>query len=342
MKICPRCQKTYADDNLNFCLEDGSMLAAAPSAQILPNTLVMNEPRVTQPQPPPSTSTAPPNWQQPQQYSMQPPKRSSKTWLWVVGILGVLILFCGGGFVGFFVWVASQKDAMNDAVHNSERMGSPTPASKKSTSNTSPTTSGETPTTTSSRSDVTTVDLSKFTQQFSVFGTTEMQGDELIMGALTRGYYFVVVAANEDEEDSEQAVALDKYKTENADTRVTVRNINDANSRLGYGLVFHSKPKPLQQDYAFLIDAKRKKYRIVHHSPQKEDDVKSWTSSTAIKGGTEENTLEVHDLPDKIELYINGTLVTTIQDVYGFSGGVVGIYSGDGIKVAFKDLEIRR
>ena len=26
MKICPRCQTTYADDNLNFCLEDGSTL----------------------------------------------------------------------------------------------------------------------------------------------------------------------------------------------------------------------------------------------------------------------------------------------------------------------------
>ena len=29
MKICPRCQKTYTDDNLNFCLDDGVVLQQA-------------------------------------------------------------------------------------------------------------------------------------------------------------------------------------------------------------------------------------------------------------------------------------------------------------------------
>ena len=29
---------------------------------------------------------------------MQPPKKSSKAWLWVVGILGLVVLLCGGGF----------------------------------------------------------------------------------------------------------------------------------------------------------------------------------------------------------------------------------------------------
>src|SRR4051812_31389057 len=51
MKICPRCQKTYTDDNLNFCLEDGTVLTPA-SAASLPDTLLMGEPRPTQPQQP--------------------------------------------------------------------------------------------------------------------------------------------------------------------------------------------------------------------------------------------------------------------------------------------------
>src|SRR5205814_1372101 len=85
MKICPRCQKTYADDNLNFCLEDGSVLTQGP-AEALPQTVIMNEPRMTQPQhqPMPSQPGSQPAWNTPQQYSMQPPAKSSKTWIWVV------------------------------------------------------------------------------------------------------------------------------------------------------------------------------------------------------------------------------------------------------------------
>ena len=131
-------------------------------------------------------------------------------------------------------------------------------------------------------------------------------------------------------------------KTDDADTRVTLSNLANADSQFGYGLVFHSDPQPLRQDYAFLIDTKRKKYRVVTHKPQKETAVIKWTASPAIKGGDEENTLEVRDLPDKIELYINGTMVNSITNVYGYGGGVVGLYSGDGVKIAFKNLEIRR
>jgi hypothetical protein len=136
--------------------------------------------------------------------------------------------------------------------------------------------------------------------------------------------------------------APDNYTTDDADTRVTLRNVDDAASSLGYGLIFHSNPTPLQQDYAFLINTKTKKYRVVHHEPSKETSVIPWTSAPAIKGGTDENVLEIHDLPDKVELYINGTMVNSIKNVYGYAGGVPGLYSGDGVKIAFKDLEIHR
>lgn len=149
------------------------------------------------------------------------------------------------------------------------------------------------------------------------------------MSSKKKGFYYVLVAP-------------EAYTTDKADTRVTLRNVDNAAGSLGYGLIFHSNPTPLQQDYAFLIDTKRKKYRVVYHTPQNEKSVVNWTNSAAIKEGSEENILEARDLDDKIELYINGTMVTSIKNVYGYSGGVAGLYSGDGVKVAFKDLEIRK
>lgn len=334
MKICPQCQQTYSDDSLNFCLEDGSVLSVAPAQQAIPKTVVMNEPRITHPQPPAgvSQSALATNWQQPQQYSMQPPKKSSKTWIWVVGILGALVLLCGGSsIVGYLLL----RNIDTETASNSSFTPTKLPT-KTSNSSNAPTTA-DSPST-SGRDELTTVDLNMFVQKFSVYGTTVMSGDELTMGSISKDYYYVLVAPDKDSEDE----PVDKYKTDDTDVRVTVRNFANADSRFGYGLVFHSNPQPLQQDYAFLIDTKRKKYRIVHHEPQKETAVKNWTASPLINGGTEENTLEIHDLPDKIELYINGTIVTSIQNIYGYSGGVVGLYSGDGAKIVFKDLEIRR
>ena len=144
-----------------------------------------------------------------------------------------------------------------------------------------------------------------------------------------KGYYYAIAATEE-------------YTTEKADTRVTVRNVDNATGSMGYGLIFHSDPKPLQQGYAFVIDSKRKKYRVIHHIPKDEKTVINWTTSTAIKEGGEDNVLEVRDLDETIELYINGTKVNSIRNVYGYSGGVAGLYAGDGVKAGFKNFEIRK
>ena len=323
MKICPSCQKTYTDDNLNFCLEDGSVLNQAAAEP--PKTVMMNEPRITQQQPtmlsqpgsPPGTQPA---WNTaPQQYAPQP-KKSSKTWIWVLLILGILALVCGGGFIGFLAYVGSQADKVANQAFNINKANSPTPTGSKTTTTT---------TLTTDRTSLETVDLSQWVKENSLFGTTEFTDGEFIMGSKKKAFYYVLVAP-------------DDYKTEKANTRVTLRNIDDANSSLGYGLIFHSNPTPLQQDYALLIDTKKKKYRVVHHEPQKEGSVVTWTTSDAIKSGTEENILEARDLADKVELYINGTMVTSIRNTYGYAGGVAGLYSGDGIKIAFKNLEIRK
>ncbi len=323
MKICPRCQKTYTDDNLNFCLEDGSVLTQATSQP--PQTVQINEPRITQPQPsmasqPGSQPGAQPGWNvAPQQYSMQPPKKSSKMWIWVILILGVLVIGCTGVF-GLLFYLGSLADKASNTTTTNNGKTSASPTGNKSTNSTS---------TSTDRTSVDTIDLSEWVKENSLYGTTEFTNGEFIMGSKKKAFYYVLVAPED-------------HKTDHANTRVTLRNINDANSSLGYGLIFHSNPTPLLQDYALLIDTKRKKYHVVHHEPQKESSVVAWTTSDAIKGGTEENVLEARDLSDKIELYINGTMVTSIKNVYGYSGGVAGLYSGDGIKIAFKNLEIRK
>lgn len=319
MKVCPRCQKTYTDVNLNFCLEDGSVLtqasAAAPPA---PDTVLINQTRPTAPSNLPGGQ---PGWgsaPQQQQFSMQPPaKKNSKTWLWVLGILGVVILVCGGGAIGFIGWVASQ-----DASNRNVSLGSsPSPSPTTSSSPTTNPTSG--------RTSVQSIDMERWVQTFSAFGTTEYENDELVIGSKQKGYYYVLVAR-------------DTYAYDQADVSITVRNIDDVASSMGYGLIFHSSPTPLTQDYGFLIDTKKKRFRVVRHEPQKETSVVAWTNSPKIKGGTEANVLEARDDGESVNLYINGEKVTTIKNTHGYKDGVPGIYSGDAVKAAFSKLEVRK
>src|SRR5881275_2119370 len=98
MKVCPQCRKTYADDNLNFCLDDGTMLSQAGGGA-MPETVMMNQPRLTDPQPTIASQniSQPAPWNAPAPYA-PPPRKSSKAWLWVLGIFVLLIVLCGGGF----------------------------------------------------------------------------------------------------------------------------------------------------------------------------------------------------------------------------------------------------
>lgn len=318
MKICPRCQKTYTDDNLNFCLEDGTVLVAS-SAAPPPETLFMGAPRPTEQQQPamPSQPGSQPAWNTPQNYSMQPPKKSSKTWVWVLLILGVVVLLCGGGLVGVFFWAASQADKTVNSI-DMNKGTSPTPGTSKSPGST----------TSTDRSTVDKLDLNKWVQDNSLYGNTEFEDDKLIMSSKKRKFYYALAGTA-------------SQVTVGADSRVSVSNIDNEDTNLGYGLVFHSNTTPLQQGYAFLLDSKKKRYRIVHHTPGDENAVINWTKSDAINDGSQWNMLEVRDKPDKIELYINDKLVNSIKNAYGYPNGVIGLYTADGFKVGFKDLEIR-
>lgn len=318
MKICPKCQRTYTDENLNFCLDDGTVLAQTGGGA-MPPTVMMNQPRITAPaQSMPSQQMPQPAWNTGQPQNAAQPKKSSKMWIWVVVVLGGLALLCGGGFIAFLAYVGSQAEKVSNIGNYNGTNPSPSPGKTNST----------TPTT-GDRNTVEKADLSKWVVDDGV-AITEMKGSDFILATKQKGYYYVVAAPE------------GTFETEEANTSVTVKNVDDANSRLGYGIVFHSNPRPLQQDYAFLIDSKKQKYRVIHHSPGKEQDVIGWTKSDAIRDGSQGNKLEVRDLTDKIELYINDKLVNSIKNVYGYKDGVVGLYSGDAVKAAFSNLEIRK
>ncbi len=328
MKICPKCQKTYTDDNLNFCLEDGTVLQQMASAAP-PPTVAMNVPITQQPIPPQTFQQADSpqgGWQQPQQaYSMQPPKKSSKAWIWVLLILGLILLACGGGAAGlFYIGYQEQQNQIANSNSSTPTWASPTPRKNSTTS---------TPTTTSpsGRNNVDSLDLSLWVRPASPYGSTKFEGGELIVSSKDAEHYYVITGAED-------------LKSTNADVSITVRNVNSKVARTGYGLIFHSDPdRALRQDYVLLIDSMKQRYRIARHDASQELDVTDWTKNTAINSGSAENKLEMRDHPDtgKIDLYINGQLIDSIKNEFGYPGGVVGVYAGDAIPVAFKDFEIR-
>ncbi len=320
MKICPRCQKTYNDEDLNFCLDDGATLMHSNAIDnSMPATVLLSQPRPTDPnQSFGSQPGSQSGWnantnpsQNPNQFSIQSPPKKPKNWLWAVGILGGLALLCGGGFVGFFFWAASLEDSNRNT--NGGYVAN---------------TTNKTPTWTT-KATVQKVDLSRWVQNNPVSGTTEFNNGELLMGSKNKGYYYVLAAPKD-------------YKTENAVTKVSVRNVNEDSSSLGFGLVVHSNPVPLIQDYAFLIDSESKKYRVVRHVPGDEIVIVGWTSSDSIKDGTEKNVLEVRDENKKMNFYINGDFIKTFDNKDGYSGGVTGVYSGDAVQIAFSEMEISK
>lgn len=126
MKVCPKCNQTYTDENLNFCLNDGEYLM--PRADDAPPTIMMNEPRITNQtkwQEPPYQPPAP--WQnQPQGMQNQPygglmVNKQDQTLpivSLVLGVLSLILICCYGGFwlgipaviVGYLGMTNADKD----------------------------------------------------------------------------------------------------------------------------------------------------------------------------------------------------------------------------------------
>src|SRR6185295_14639400 len=98
MKLCPTCKRSYEDDSLRYCLEDGTPLAdqsvGRPDSErtlVLPSASAGVAP--TQQGRFPGNATAPVSQFQP---PFAPPyvstSRKPRVWPWIVGGLGVLLL----------------------------------------------------------------------------------------------------------------------------------------------------------------------------------------------------------------------------------------------------------
>lgn len=337
MKRCPQCNRTYTDDALSFCLDDGSPLLSTGGPGSDPGaTIQYPQSRDTSPQatiafnpgtvaPPPSQPTPPPQW------TPMPPAQTQKRsmWPWLLGI-GAVLVFVGIGVVILVFAVASitNENNSNGNSNNSNKTANKN-TNKNANTNTDETNSN-------SRSN-----LSTFTDDFSskTWGTGESQYgnieyvDESYHMHATKGGFIVMYAPDKAE-----------YKTENATVRVGLRSIDGNPPSTGYGMVVHGEKKDGKlEDYGFLIyNGTSNKYKIVLHKAGAETKVVDWTSTSTIRSGTSPNQIEVRIRDLKMDFYINGQFVTSITDEAGYRRGRVGLYTSDTGEVAFDDLEISK
>lgn len=124
MKRCPACDRTYTDETLSFCLEDGSVLSASYDPD---ETLQISAPRdtdsiltkVSYPQAKPVNPTEPimptmlspqmpANYSEKAQYQKEGP--GSNKLLLAVGLLGCLVV----ALTGIIVWISVQRAPVNN------------------------------------------------------------------------------------------------------------------------------------------------------------------------------------------------------------------------------------
>ncbi|MFY9620243.1 MAG: hypothetical protein WAQ99_10585 [Pyrinomonadaceae bacterium] len=331
MKRCPQCNRTYTDEALSFCLDDGSPLvsASAPSSFDPSATVQYPQSRETTPQPtiafgpgqPPPSTPPPPQWSP--MPPMTPQKRS--VWPWILGI-GAVLAFMGIGVVILILVLASMGGNNNNNSNTNSNANSNRANRNSNASNTN----ANTRSTLASHKD-------DFTNETwytgsSQYGRTWYEDDEYHIIASNNGY-IVMYAPDKPE-----------FYDDNSTVRATVRSVEGESPDSGYGLLVHGIRENNQfRDYGFLIySGESPKYAIVQHKNSVETKLVSWTATSTIRTGTTPNQLEVRIRDRRLDFYINGQFVTSITDSESFLRGRVGFYSSDTNEVAFDDLEISK
>jgi len=344
MKRCPQCNRTYTDDALSFCLDDGSPLvsAAAPSSFDPSATVQYPQSRETTPPPtiaypgqsappPPQSPAPPPAWS-----PMPPPAPQKRSvWPWLLGIGAVLVFV----LIGIVILIVAIAKITNDNNNNRVANTNTNRAANRNT-NTNRNTNDNTSTNANENSN-TRSSLTSFTDDFSTeswgvgpsqYGRIWYDNEEYHMHA-TKGGYIVMYSPDKPE-----------YHDENATVRVALRSIDGDPPVTGYGLTVHGEKKNNNlEDYSFLIyNGDNPKYKIVLHKAGVESKMVDWTSSSTIRAGTTPNQLEVRIRGTKMDFYINGQFVTSVVDEANYKAGRVGFYTSDKGEVAFDDLEINK
>jgi hypothetical protein len=351
MKRCPQCNRTYTDDALSFCLDDGSplMSAGGPGPSDPSATIQYPQPRDTSPQatiafnPGQSATPMPPSMPQsmpqpgsqpgpPPSWSPMPaPATQKRSALpWVLGIGAVLVLIVVG-VVALVVIVAKVTNENSNNSNNSNRLAN-TNTNKNKNANTD-----ETITNSNTRSTLTSYkddfsDKTLWGTGESQYGNIWYQDESYHMHATKSG--FIVMYAPEKPE----------YHDDNATVRVGLRSIDGNPPTTGYGMTVHGEKKDGKlEDYGFLIyNGDSPKYEIVLHKAGVESKVVDWTPTSTIRSGALPNEIEVRIKGLKMDFYINGQFVTSITDEANYKAGRVGLYTSDVGEVAFDDLEVSK
>src|SRR5260221_3930573 len=339
MKRCPQCNRSYADDALSFCLDDGSPLltTSAPTPSDPSASIQYPQPRDTSPPQAtiafnPGQAAPPPPPAPPPVWNPMPPAVPQKrsVWPWVIGI-GAVLVFMGIGVVILIFAVASITNDNNSNKGNSNNSNKV--ANRNTNKNTN---SDETNTNSNTRST-----LATFTDDFSnktwgvgdsQYGVISYEDAEYHMHP-TKGGFSVMNAPERPE-----------YHDENATVRVGLRSIDGNPPLTGYGVVVHGEKKDGKlEDYGFLIyNGTSPKYKIVLHKAGAETKIVDWTPTSTIRTGTQPNQLEVRIRDLKMDFYINGQFITSVTDDEKYRRGRVGLYTSDTGEVAYDDLEISK
>lgn len=340
MKTCPSCNRSYTDEGLNFCLQDGSPLVieADPASE----TTRYSTPRATSPpptqvyrpspqlQPPPTVSQGAPYQAQYSplpQYAPVPagrPPKSSAVW-WILGGLAVIVVLGIGAVIVIIAVASMSSEPNNNRFANSN-------APNRNVNAVRPNTNSSNANSINSLPASLTDDFStqKWGSGPSVYGNIWYADGEYHMKSKEKTYFVMYGPSND-------------YDTENARVRVTVRNVDGVSPVSGYGLVVHGAPDEKLRGYGFLIfTGETPKYLVVQHKGGTQTDLVPFTTSSIIKSGTSTNQIEVRIKGSQLSFYINGQYVTSITDTGNFKRGRAGLYASDAHEVAFDDFQINR
>lgn len=359
MKRCPNCNRTYTDDGLSFCLDDGTLLLSAGGpptggpANFDPNaTLAYPAARDTSgaPQPPFPTNAPPqqvvptpqppPQWT-PAPYAPQPQARKKSNPLpWILGIVGVLLVIGIGAIV--MLSIAGGSNSNNSNSNNSNRNANNANNSNNSNrnannaNNTNNANNSNNTNYNSSTSASVTDDFSteKWGTGAPAFGSFYADG-EYHMHHTVADQYVVIYAPD-----------TSAYKTEDATVKVTTRSVDSNIPTVGYGLVVHGElVNGKLQGYAFLIkNGPDPKYGVMLMENGEQKSLVKPSSSSAIRTGTNPNQLEVRISGSQLSFYINGQYATSVTDTANLADtdGRVGFYTSTGGEVAFDDLIVQK
>jgi hypothetical protein len=350
MKRCPTCSRTYTDDALSFCLDDGAVLLTiedAPSSFDPNATMRYAEARDTssptevyRPGPPSGqgNQVVNPSWSAiPGTGATAAPPRKRSLLPWIIGG-GLLVIVLGVGLVVLVVVLVSLNSNSNrsNANNSNNSNSSANKSNRNSPTLTNSNNSNSTNANSSSSSGVALRDDFSSAKWYSgnlAGGYCWYENDEYHMRAAANSY-IVIYAPDKD-----------TYFTQHSTVKVTARSVSGTAPNYGYGVVVLgelSKKKELE-DYGFLIwTGNDPQYKVVLHRGGTETPIVNWTKTQTIRTGTSPNQLEVRVSDNQMAFYINGQYATSIEDSAGYKNGSVGFYTSDTYEVAFDDLEISR